>query len=156
MDLLEIASIVLLMMVRLDLALVQMAILGVGWPVAFCIIVTWSTVWLIVIYKFTGFLEKKILTSKVKKAIENWPGVKSICKFRRKVRKNSLKRKEKILAWFLNHSKFALFIIFFLPFTPWVDTIAVIAGRLMKIQYGLLIFLILNFIRMTIITIVAF
>ena len=59
-------------------------------------------------------------------------------KQRRNNKNNKPISNKKIVNWMLGHNRIAL-ILSFIPFVPWLPTSSIIAVRLMKIKYGLLV-----------------
>jgi len=148
-------SIILLLFVRIDLALIQMAVLGVSLPLALFIVIAWGSFWTIIIYcKFTPFIDrivKKIIARQKNGTIERSPVIRALYRtiqsFKEAGQTIIRQRNQKILAWFLRNNKFFIFLIYFLPFTFGLDNLAVMAARLSRIRYALPIFLALGALR---------
>jgi hypothetical protein len=144
----------ILLVVRSEFAIMQFHHIGLTAIIAFLIVTIWTNFKVVLIFTSTGLVDW--LVAKFGKRHRhlgemavNWPWLKKINQGVRSGRK-------KLLAWLITHNKLAIFLILFVPFTPFMEDVAIVAARIAKIKGALPLLLIANTARMALMTFVVY
>ena len=125
----------LLILFRTDVAVIQLANLGYGPLFTLVVTIGWTFFATTFAFCLAGVLDKKVLERKgLRTKFFKLAWVKRI--------HTSIKKGEKKwINWLLRHNKLLIFVIIFIPFTPWIEGPAVVAARLARIKGALLLLL---------------
>ena len=137
-----------LLVVRSELAIVQFHHLGLGPEQAFFIASIWTNFTVIFLSYSTGFFDWLVLKTKKQRLGEMFVKLTWVKKFRASLKN----RQKRALNWLLEHNKLIIFLILFIPLTPFLESTAVIAARIAKIRHALPLLLIANTARMALVT----
>ena len=142
-------------LVRIEFAIIELCYLNINPVQVFFITAAWSSIYITFIFYFTGllsYLMQKSIILATGKNQRNW--LEEI--WRKKVREPIEQRKQRVIQWLLAHNKLIIFLVILCPFSFFLDNVAVIATKLARIKYGLLLILTANTGRVFIVTFAAY
>ncbi len=135
-----------LLVVRSEFAIIQFHHLDLSAWSAFLIVTIWTNFKVILIFTSVSLIDWFVVKTGKKhqplgELILNWPWLRKI--------DQAIKRgKKKLLAWLLVHNKLVIFLILFIPFTPFMEDVAIVAAKIARIKRALPLLLIANTSRM--------
>ncbi len=143
-----------LLVVRSEFAIMQFHHIGFPAMATFLIVSLWTNFKVVLIFTSTSLADWLVLKlgkthQHLGELILNWPWLK-------KINRGIKNGRKKLLAWFLVHNKLAIFLILFIPFTPFMEDIAIVAARIARIKGALPLLLIANTARMALVTFVVY
>lgn len=143
-----------LLVVRSEFAIIQFHHLGLPAMTTFLIATIWTDFTVVLFFTSTGLVDWLVARfgkrhRHLKDIVINWRWLKRISQGIRN-------RRKRLLDWLLVHNKLAIFLILFIPFTPLMEDIAVVAARIARIKGALPLLLIANTMRMVLMTFVVY
>ncbi|MBU4369411.1 hypothetical protein KKG58_01460 [Patescibacteria group bacterium] len=140
----------ILLVVRSEFAIMQFHHIELTPLTAFLITAIWTNLKVVLIFTSTSLadwlvlkLGKRHLHLNEMIAEQNW-----ITRLNQSM-KNGKKR---FLAWLLKHNKMVIYLIIFMPFTPFMEDVAIVAARIARIKKALPFLMIANTLRMALVT----
>jgi len=128
----------LLGLIKLEFSVLLLYQTGVNPTLVFLIVLIWSTVVTVGMYYLADllkFLIEALITFATGEKKNSW--IDRI--WFEKVKKPVEKKRKSVIQWLLVHNKIIIFLIILIPFTFVIADIAVMATRVGKIKYGLIL-----------------
>lgn len=142
----------ILLVVRSELAIVHFHHLEISPEQAFFIASIWTNFIIISLFYFTGLFDWFVFRIKKQRLGEMFVRLAWIKRLGVSL-KNGQKR---VLSWLLEHNKLIIFLVLFIPLTPFLEDIAVVAAKIGKIKHALPLLLIANTARMALVTFIVY
>ena len=132
--------------VRPDASIFFWKLIGLSAKTTFLIVVSWTSFTLWLTYFLAGLADQKIVKPKrwrkrFQEIVQEIPWLnKWIEKWKRKVDEG----RAETLHWLIVHHNFFILLILFIPFTPLIESIAIVAARLTNMKKALPLLLLAN------------
>jgi hypothetical protein len=135
-----------LLVVRSEFAIMQFHHIGLPALSAFLIVTIWTNFKVILLFTSVSLVDWLVVKTGNKhqhlgEIILNWSWLKKIDQAIRQ-------GKKRLLAWLLIHNKLVIFLILFIPFTPFMEDVAIVAAKIARIKKALPLLIIANTSRM--------
>ncbi len=141
-----------LLMLKSELAVMQLCYLGYPWKFTFFLVTAWSTFRLITTFYITAAVDYWFIIPR------HWDNKFNQLPWVGKIRESMARGKKKTVSWLWNHNRLIILLITFCPFffVPLVKDAAVAVARLERIK-GFLIWMVLaNIARMIVVVLIVY
>jgi len=143
-----------LLVVRSEFAIMQFHHIGLSAMTTFLIVTVWTDFKVVLIFTSTSLVDW--LVAKFGKRHRHLGEMVVAWSWLKKINQGIRNGRKKLLAWLITHNKLVIFLILFIPFTPFMEDVAIVASRIAKIKSALPLLLIANTARMVLMTFVVY